>query len=214
MKKLSETTDDEILLELLEQLKGDNKRLKEELRAKSRQGNVIKEQEHIEREIHFWEFLDIEYKNKTFYLNAHYTQRPQFPMLFEYLQGTPKIDMVGDAILRKGQRIYKQPWRAKEELNRLTPIENVIYYLMDSKKKEFYVGEAKELISRLTPRRPEISGWDFFRFDVLPQGTTTEIRKQIERMVIRSFASVLVSPKEIDCIKISNYKLKNSLIDK
>jgi hypothetical protein len=44
------------------------------------------ESNDVEKDIPFWEFLDIEYDRqaKTFFLNAYYTVKPAFPELFKH----------------------------------------------------------------------------------------------------------------------------------
>ena len=46
----------------------------------------------LEKEIPFWEFLDIEFdpKHKQFLFTAHYKHEPMFPELFKNLAGSPK----------------------------------------------------------------------------------------------------------------------------
>ena len=50
---------------------------------------------NVEKDIPFWEFLDIEFdgekKTKKFYLTAHYTQQPSFPALFKRMIGSPTL---------------------------------------------------------------------------------------------------------------------------
>ena len=49
---------------------------------------------NIEVETPFWEFLDIEFdwRRREFSLSAHYTQRPVFPQLFDYLIASGALD--------------------------------------------------------------------------------------------------------------------------
>jgi hypothetical protein len=67
---------------------------------------------------------------------------------------------------------------------------NVIYMLMDTDAKQFYVGQAEDLIGRLIQQHPSIPRWDYFRYDVLPP-SLAPFRVALERMVIRGFAAVL-----------------------
>ena len=171
----------------------------------------------LEEEIPFWEFLDIEFEaNKlTFHLTAHYTQKPIFPELFKNLAGSPSLKSIDDHISNKDEfRIHKQNWMTRDLLESQIGARNVIYTLLDSKNKLIYVGEAKDLISRLKQVYPTIPQWTHFRYDVLPQDTTTKVRVAIERMMIRSYASLLENKKDIESIFISNYKLANDKIDK
>ena len=90
---------------------------------------------------------------------------------------------------------------------------NVLYMLFDKDNNEFYIGEAKKLKTRLTQDRPEIPNWTHFRYSVLPP-ELSPFRVQLERMVIRDFASILPSSKiGFDSIKISECQFKNKKID-
>jgi len=54
----------------------------------------------VEKEIPFWEFLDIEYDSarREFLLQAHYVQRPIFPLLFEQLISSALLEEIhGDS---------------------------------------------------------------------------------------------------------------------
>ena len=59
-----------------------------------------------------------------------------------------------------------------------------------------------------------IPDWTHYRYDVLPPDTTKDMRVAIERMVIRSYASLLPNKEKIPNIKISDYLLVNKKIDK
>ena len=86
--------------------------------------------------------------------------------------------------------------------------------LIDTTGKLIYVGEAKDLRKRLKQKYPSIPNWTHYRFDALPKSVTTEIRVSIERMVIRSYASLLKNKSNVDSFEISNYRLVNDKIDK
>jgi len=51
----------------------------------------------VEKEIPFWEFLDIEYdaSAREFHLNAHYVHGPTFPLLYRHLIASGELDAVG-----------------------------------------------------------------------------------------------------------------------
>ena len=57
----------------------------------------------IERDIPFWEFLDIEFdeKSKTVRMTAHYTQTPTFPELFRRLTYSPTLKRIDDELADK-----------------------------------------------------------------------------------------------------------------
>jgi hypothetical protein len=168
-----------------------------------------------EDEIPFWEFLDLEFDeaNKTFLLKAHYILKPTFPFLFKYLQGTPALQRIEDSLTKTTKpRIYKQPWRPRTALLRLPEQENVIYYLLDTQNKRFYVGEAQRLKQRLNGDHASVAEWDHFRFDVLPP-ELAPFRLTLERMLIRAFASIMKSGPGVNCFPLSEYFLQNERID-
>ncbi len=125
----------------------------------------------IEERIPFWEFLDIEFDNKKrlFKFVAHYTQEPSFPNLFDRLIGSPSVQQIDDAIGHKdGIRIYKQDWKPRSELEFELGATNVIYMLADTENKLIYIGEAKDLVKRLSQKYKVIPEWNVFRYDILP----------------------------------------------
>ena len=169
----------------------------------------------IEKDIPFWEFLDIEFDadTRTFHLNAHYTQQPQFPELFRRLTYSPVLKRIDDELGGKdGFRIHKQDWRPRSEYETEVGAENVIYMLIDTKEKLFYVGEAQKLIHRFNGEHPSIKDWDYYRYDQLPPVTRPQ-RVALERMMIRAFASVLPNKRGVDTKTISKYRLANDKID-
>lgn len=90
--------------------------------------------------------------------------------------------------------------------------QNVIYMLIDTKNKLLYVGEAQDLVKRLSQPYPTIKDWDYFRYNVLPD-KLAPYRVVLERMLIRDFASLLKNKKDVKCISISDYSLANDKID-
>ena len=54
----------------------------------------------IEKEIPFWEFIDIEFDSstRTFKFTCHYNQQPTFPELFKQLVSSPSIKAIDDYI--------------------------------------------------------------------------------------------------------------------
>jgi len=171
----------------------------------------------VEDSIPFWEFLDIEYDQdeKQFRFVSYYTQKPSFPNLFKRLIGSPAMKQISDELEDKGSdRIYKQDWRRREELQYELGARNVIYMLLDTEHRLLYIGEAQDLIERLSRPYPSIKDWDYFRYDVLPD-SLSRFRVQIERMMIRDFATLIRNKSEIDHISdFSDYKLANDKIDR
>lgn len=184
--------------------------LEEKLRKqKGKEGN-------IEEEIPFWEFLDIEFdsENKTFYLKAHYKQKPQFSHLFSEIVNSHILDDINDTIDNKEEfRISKQDWKEKVELKDELEAKNVLYNLIDVNNKEVYIGETESLLNRLGSERIEIPDWTHYRFDSLPNDLTKKQRVAIERLIIRTFASFLKNNKDIPSFEISDFKLNNKKID-
>jgi hypothetical protein len=45
---------------------------------------------------------------------------------------------------------------------------NVIYKLLDTKARQFYVVGASDLRARISQPHPSIPQWDFYRYDALP----------------------------------------------
>jgi hypothetical protein len=171
--------------------------------------------DNIEAEIPFWEFLDIEFnkKKREFLFVAYYKQEASFPNLFERLISSPVINKIADELEdKKEDRIYKQNWKKREELEYEIGALNVIYMLLDTKNKLLYVGEAQDLIRRLSQSYPTIKDWDYFRYSVLPD-RFAPYRVVLERMLIRDFASLLRNKKDVKCISISDYSLANDKID-
>jgi len=172
--------------------------------------------EDIEIDIPFWEFLDIEFdlKTKTFLFKAHYKQFPSFPELFKRLIGSPSVKVIDDELSgKRGFRIRKQNWKTRDQLLTQLGAQNVIYTLLDSKRKLIYVGEAKDLIARLQQGHEQIPDWDFFRYNTLPSGCSRELRVALERMVIRDFAELFSDSLVEDGVRISEYQLTNRKID-
>ena len=173
------------------------------------------EAKDIEKDIPFWEFLDIEFdsEKRVFRFEAYYRQEPTFPGLFQHLIGSPRLKQIDDELGKKGPaRIYKQSWKPRQMLEFELGAMNVIYMLMDTENRLFYVGEAQDLVKRLSQRYRCIPNWNFYRYDVLP-AQLKDFRVAIERMLIRGFAELLENKSGIECKRISDYKLANDRID-
>jgi hypothetical protein len=163
----------------------------------------------------FWEFLDIEFndKDKVYIFNAHYIQESFFPKLFDSLVDSHAIEKIEYDLKKKKPRIIKQDWRDKRKLSKEFNIENVIYTLLDTKNKEIYIGETDNFKGRFANERIEISGWDYYRIDILPD-ELRPFRVDIERMIIRMMAGLLKNKKDIPSKEISDYQIVNIKIDK
>ena len=161
-----------------------------------------------------WEFLDIEFDDKSnvFFFTAHYKTKVEFPNLFKQLVESHILADIENRLNNKTS-IYKSGWKERHQLDKEIDAKNVIYNLIDVENYEFYIGESKSLKDRLSSERVEIPNWTHYRYDVLPNTFTKNERVAIERLLIKTFSSVLNSPAKTD-IKISeNYILKNKKID-
>lgn len=170
----------------------------------------------IEQEISFWEFLDIEWnaKDRTFTMKPHFIQPPQFPELFRYLKSKHILGELEQETKQKTRKkISKGDWLPKSKIKGENLSENVIYTLIDTKNKEIYVGEAKNLAKRFNSERNEIPGWEYYRIDKLPKEFNRSMRLTIERLMIRSLASLLPNSQGIESRDISEYKIVNKRID-
>ncbi|MDN3586102.1 hypothetical protein QWY86_05450 [Pedobacter aquatilis] len=169
----------------------------------------------VEQDIPFWEFLDLEFdkKTKTFHCYAHYTQKPMFPELFKQFTNSHLLRDMENRLLGKGDfKFIKQDWRPKTELGSILEHTNIIYYLIDTTSKLLYIGESESTKRIMTPRA-DIPDWDHFRIDCLPPWISRLQRLELERLMIRSFASVLANYKNIPFQEISEYRLANKKID-
>jgi hypothetical protein len=169
----------------------------------------------VEEKIPFWEFLDIEFDPATrrFKFVAYYKQEPSFPNLFHRLIGSPPLRRIADEIEGKvDARIYKQDWTPRSELEFQLGAVNVIYMLLDTKGRQFYVGEAEDLVKRLLQPHTSIPEWDFFRYNVLPS-ELAPYGVALERTLIRDFASVLKNKKGVPTYEIGDCILTNDKVD-
>lgn len=174
------------------------------------------DKQDIEKEIPFWEFLDIEFdlSKRQFHFTAHYRQEPSFPNLFARLIGSPPLQKISEELEGKDtKRIYKQDWKPREQLQYELGATNVIYMLLDTKNKLLYIGEAQNLVKRLSQEYSSIPKWEYFKYNVLPDSLST-FRVQLERMMIRDFAAILPSKRDQSCIAISDFRLANDKINK
>jgi hypothetical protein len=170
----------------------------------------------IESDIPFWEFLDIEFdpEHRIFRFVAYYTMEPAFPHLFKRLLGAPAIKRVDDELAGKlTQRIHKQNWRARSEVEFELGAKNVIYFLLTTDAKQLYIGEASDLVKRLLQPHPSIPDWNYFRYNVLPRGLEP-YRVALERMLIRDFAAVLGNKSGVVWQDISGCILANDRVDR
>jgi hypothetical protein len=183
---------------------------------RSLEQRLSSQKSEIEKEIPFWEFLDIEFdrSSRQFRLVAYYRQEPSFPNLFDRLIESPGLKKVADELEgKKEKRIYKQDWRPRDQLPFEIGATNVLYQVIDTEQRRLYVGEAKDLVTRLSQPHRSIPKWNYFRYDVLPD-VLAPFRIALERMLIRDLAGLLRHKKGVPNFPISDYVLANEKIDK
>jgi hypothetical protein len=169
----------------------------------------------IEKSIPFWEFLDIEYDrgSRRFHFDAYYKQEPSFPNLFERLIGSPGLKKIADELEGKSERrIHKQDWKPRDQFRFEVGATNVIYFLLDSRNRLIYIGEAKNLLSRLAQPHRSIPHWDFYRYNTLPD-QLAPFRVALERMLIRDVAGLLPNKKGVKIMPIDGFQSANDKID-
>jgi hypothetical protein len=120
---------------------------------------------------------------------------------------------VADEIEGKTEvRIYKQDWTPRCDLEFQLGASNVIYMLLDTNGRRFYVGEAADLVKRLFQPHASIPDWNFFRYDVLPS-ELAPYRVILERMLIRDFAALLKNKRQVAFQQIADCELANDKVD-
>ncbi len=100
----------------------------------------------------------------------------------------------------------------KERIRKLGA-NNALYTLLDTESKLIYIGEADNLVKRLLQPHPSIPNWNFFRYDVLPEGLRP-YRVALERMLIREFAAVLKNKRAVAWREIAGWVLANDRVDR
>ena len=111
-------------------------------------------------------------------------------------------------------KISKGDWKLRSEMIKEITTENVIYTLIDENNYEIYVGEASNLTKRFKQKRHEIPDWTHYRVDQLPDDFDDKMRVKLERMMIRSLASLLQNSAGVESMGISDFILTNKRIDK
>jgi len=103
-------------------------------------------------------------------------------------------------------------WKNVREFSKAKHKNNVIYYLLHTKKKLIYIGKAETLGKRVQPGRAHQGmpgDWDKFRYDVV----MPEFQSLLERLedhTIRSFASVFNNRTGYPSAELSRYTLVNA----
>jgi hypothetical protein len=156
------------------------------------------------------EVLIIETINeKTLIFKTYIQVKSEWNTLFKRLAREGAFDWVFDKNKDKEYLIqYSSNWMSATQLKKHKDKQNVIYYLVDSIKKELYIGKANNLGQRVKIGRSEIKGWDKFRYDLI-RPEFSNILERIEDHTIRAFASVLENTQKFDTLGLSEYKLVN-----
>ncbi len=134
--------------------------------------------------------------------------------MFQRLAGSPSLKSIADEIEGSDkERIHKQNWKRRDDLNYEIGARNVLCFLLDTGKKLIYFGEAKDLVKRLDQPHAMISNLDYLRYNVLPPSLDKH-RVLLERMVIRDIASLFANKKVKESVAISDYFIAIDKIDK
>jgi len=107
---------------------------------------------------------------------------------------------------------HSSAWHVKKEFKNHKNATNVIYYLLNKKKRLLYIGKAENLGKRVKPGRDHQGmpgDWDMFRYDIV-KPEYSNILERIEDHTIRSFASVLNNKRKFPTLGIKEYTLVNS----
>ena len=106
-------------------------------------------------------------------------------------------------------------WVNISDLTKHKDRQNVIYYLIDEKKNEIYIGSADILGNRVKPNRKEIPGWTKFRYDII-KPEYKHLKQRIENQIINAFAMMLNSNIKYKkpFIITTDYKLVNKVCGK
>lgn len=112
-----------------------------------------------------------------------------------------KIDR--DYIITKATK-----WMDIVELPKHIDVPYVVYYLLDEKNKEIYIGSAIRLGDRVKPGRHEIPGWNKFRYEIVHPSMHHMLRR-IEFHSINNFAYYFENNGKITPYKVSQYRLVN-----
>ncbi|KJU71144.1 hypothetical protein [Clostridium baratii] len=104
--------------------------------------------------------------------------------------------------------VSSSEWLDISEIDKYKGTRNIIYYLLNSKAKEIYIGSTNLFENRVTVKKSELPDWDKFRFEVINPDYTAILR-DIEYMIIRNFANVLKNNDNIKGLEINEYTLVN-----
>lgn len=110
----------------------------------------------------------------------------------------------------RGFILKSTEWISINELKNHPNQEFVVYYLVDSKNKQLYIGSAKKLKDRVYDKREVIPDWDYFRYEIIKPIYHKYI-KNIEYHSISNFAKFLDNNANVKYLDkdFSDYKLVN-----
>jgi len=103
-------------------------------------------------------------------------------------------------------------WIKVNDFKRHADVVNVIYYLVNTRKKLLYIGKAEILGKRVKPGRVHQNmpgDWDKFRYDIIKL-EYSNILEKLEDHTIRAFASVLKNNKTYPSLELDQYTLVNA----
>jgi hypothetical protein len=100
------------------------------------------------------------------------------------------------------------PWYKSDDLTKHADAAWVIYYLIDEQKKEIYIGSAERLGDRVKIGRPEIPGWNIFRYEIIHPDYHHLLRR-IEHLSIGAFSRFFNNNGKIAPFPVSEFKLVN-----
>lgn len=99
-------------------------------------------------------------------------------------------------------------WMDISELKEHQDQNHVVYYLIDEKNKQLYIGSATRLGDRVKPGRKEIPGWNKFMYAII-HPKFHENLKEIEYHTIMSFAAFMKNNGKRSNCGITDYTLVN-----
>lgn len=142
--------------------------------------------------------FDIESKCSTVYDNVFKN------LLFEDIFG-----WMGKGVNEYNKMItISSNWMPITEIQKHSETPYVIYYLLDDINKQIYIGSAKRLGDRVKQGRPEIPGWNKFRFEKLHESYYKDLHN-IEYHSIINFSKFFKNNGNKPSVNISDYVLVN-----
>ena len=99
-------------------------------------------------------------------------------------------------------------WLDISELYKHEDVGYVVYYLVDDKNKQIYIGSAIRLGDRVKPNRPEIPNWNKFRYEII-HPKYHDMLREIEYHSIMNFARFFKNGGNLSSANLSEYVLVN-----